>query len=113
MDIGIDIVEVKRIKQLLKYRKFLNRVFSDDEIQYCSSKKNKAEHFAVRFAAKEALWKALRSHQQITHKDISIKNLNSGKPKVILPPRLKKLEKKISVSLSHTKDFACAVAIIT
>ncbi|MFN3967013.1 MAG: holo-ACP synthase, partial [Endomicrobiia bacterium] len=79
MNIGIDIVEVKRIAQLIKNKRFLKRIFSEDEIKYCSSRKNSSQHFAVRFAAKEAVWKAL-SDKKLTHKDINITNKKNGKP---------------------------------
>ena len=50
--IGIDIIETKRIKKLIKNKRFLNRVFSKEEIEYCESKKNKEQHYSARFAAK-------------------------------------------------------------
>lgn len=110
--IGIDIIETKRIKKLIKNKKFLNRVFSDEEIKYCESKKNKEQHYSARFAAKEAVWKALAGKYSIPLKNIIIKNIQNGKPEVILKDkRLSKL--KIEVSLSHTKEYAVAVAIIS
>lgn len=111
MSIGIDIVEVKRIAALIKNKRFLNRIFTDKEIEYCSNKKNSAQHYAVRFAAKEAVWKAI-GNSNLTHKKISIRNTKNGKPEVVLPHELKNLQNKISISLSHTKDFATAVAIV-
>jgi holo-[acyl-carrier protein] synthase len=107
---GIDIVEIRRIARLVRNRRFCERVFSPKEISYCSSKKNPGQHYAVRFAAKEAVWKAL-GKKGITHKDISIRNSPEGKPELILPARLKNLEKRISVSLSHTGEYAVAVAV--
>jgi len=108
--VGIDIVEIKRINKLVGNKRFCYRVFSDKEISYCKSRKNPGQHYAVRFAAKEAVWKAL-GKRGITHKDISIRNSPEGKPEVILPDKLKRLEKNFSVSLSHTKDYAVAVAM--
>ncbi len=108
--VGIDIVEIKRINKLVGNRRFCCRVFSNKEISYCKSRKNPCQHYAVRFAAKEAVWKAL-GRRGITHKDISIRNSPEGKPEVILPDKLKRLEKNFSVSLSHTKDYAVAVAM--
>ena len=70
--------------------------------------------FAVRFAAKEAVWKTLGSHSSvagISHKEISVRRSPSGQPSVLLSLRLKKFEKKIALSLSHTKEYALAVAI--
>ncbi|MCX7910461.1 MAG: 4'-phosphopantetheinyl transferase superfamily protein, partial [Endomicrobia bacterium] len=53
--IGIDIIETKRIKRLIKNKRFIERVFSIEEIKYCENKKNRAQHYAARFAAKEAI----------------------------------------------------------
>ncbi|MCS7231348.1 MAG: holo-ACP synthase [Elusimicrobiota bacterium] len=108
--IGIDIIETKRIKRLIKNKRFIERVFSIEEIKYCENKKNRAQHYAARFAAKEAIWKALAGRYSIPLKDIVIKNIQNGKPEVFLKD--KKLKNfKIEVSLSHTKEYAVAVAI--
>jgi holo-[acyl-carrier protein] synthase len=108
MNIGIDIVEVKRIARLIKDRNFLERVFTADEIKYCLKRKNKAEHFAVRFATKEAVWKAVR-RPAVALRDIGVKNLPDGKPRVFLK---NKYQKNIDVSLSHTAEYAVSVAIV-
>ncbi|MEN3014051.1 MAG: holo-ACP synthase [Endomicrobiia bacterium] len=109
--IGIDIIETKRIKRLIKNKKFVERVFSKEEIEYCESKKNKEQHYSARFAAKEAIWKALAGKYSIPLKNIVIRNIQNGKPEVFLKDKkLKNL--KIEVSLSHTKNYAIAVAIM-
>lgn len=109
--IGIDIVETKRIKRLIRNKKFLKRVFSEEEISYCESKKNKEQHYSARFAAKEAVWKALAGKYSIPLKNIVIQNIQNGKPQVVIKD--KKLNKiKIEVSLSHTKEYAVAVALV-
>ena len=108
MKIGIDIVEVKRIAKLIRNKAFLKRVFTDQEIMYCSERVNKAEHYAVRFAAKEAVWKAL-GMGGISLRDISVKNRSNGKPEVLIKG---KNRKDIVISLSHTENYAVAVAII-
>ncbi|OGS45280.1 MAG: holo-[acyl-carrier-protein] synthase [Elusimicrobia bacterium RIFOXYD2_FULL_34_15] len=108
---GIDIIEVKRIKRIIQTnKKFLEKVYTSTEVSYCNSKKNKWQHFAVRFAAKEAVWKAL-GKKDIWHRDIMVKNAEDGKPEVILSKKYKKLQNKISLSLSHTDDYAVAVAV--
>ncbi|MGA2091413.1 MAG: holo-ACP synthase [Endomicrobiales bacterium] len=107
MNVGIDIVEVRRIHKLIKDKAFMTRVFTDKEIAYCHPKKNRAQHFAVRFAAKEAVFKSLGSGG-VSLKSIGINNLPSGKPEVYI--RGKK-SRKISISLSHTTEYAVAVAI--
>jgi len=108
MNIGIDIVEVKRIAKLIRNKAFLKRVFTEQEIAYCSVRVNSAEHYAVRFAAKEAVWKAL-GMRGISLKHISVKNLPNGKPEALIKG---KKRKDISISLSHTQNYAAAVAVI-
>jgi holo-[acyl-carrier protein] synthase len=108
VNIGVDIVEVPRIAKLIRNRHFLARVYTDEEILYCKPKKNRAQHFAVRFAAKEAVWKAIRE-KSVSLKDISVKNLPGGKPQALIK---KKVRKDIDISLSHTDQYAVAVAIV-
>jgi len=108
---GIDIIEIKRIKKVIAGNKaFRKRVFTKREIAYCEGKANKYQHYAVRFAAKEAILKALGS-KGIALIDISIKNLDNGKPEPVLSGKLKKLGENITVSLSHCDDYAVAQAI--
>ncbi len=108
MNIGIDIVEVKRIAKLIRDERFLNRVYTAEEIRYCSYKKNSAQHFAVRFATKEAVWKAL-GRNDLPLKDIGVTNRRSGKPEATV----KGIKRKdIDISLSHTEQYAAAVAIV-
>ena len=111
--IGTDIVDVARIQKLLRNKDFLNRIFTAQEQAYCSGKINCAQHFAVRFAAKEAVWKALSGLEMrgIGHKEIGVRRDQDGRPSVSLSQRLKKYEKKISLSLSHTEEYAVAVAL--
>ena len=70
--LGVDIVEVKRIKELAKRQKsFLSKVFTESELKYCIGKKNEYQRLAVRFAAKEAVWKAA-GLKGLSFRDISI-----------------------------------------
>lgn len=108
-EVGVDIVDVPRIARLSRQKRFLARVFTPEEISYCRGKKNAAQHFAVRFAAKEAVYKAL-GRDGVGHKDISVKNDVRGRPSVRLSGPLKKLESRVSLSLSHTVGYAVAVA---
>ena len=115
--LGVDIEQVGRFRVLCRNRRFLRRVFSDAEVAYCLSRKNRAQHFAVRFAAKEAVWKALsdvirRTKCGISHKDVWVRNLSSGKPEVVLPRPLARWARRIEISLSHTDDYAVAVAVV-
>ncbi|MFH2204704.1 MAG: holo-ACP synthase [Elusimicrobiota bacterium] len=106
--LGIDIVEIDRVAQLAKNSKrFLTRVFSKDEIRYCHDKKKKWQHFAVRFAAKEAIWKAV-GQAGLNLKDIAIRRGPSGRPSVVLEGRAAPF---IQVSLTHTEKYAAAVAV--
>jgi len=110
MKIGIDIVEVKRIKKLLSQKKFLIRVFSQREIDYCERFKNKEERYAGKFAAKEAFIKAFKSTSNINFnlKDIEILNDEGGNPYVFVNG----FDIEGSLSISHTSSTAVAVFIL-
>lgn len=108
MDVGLDIVEIKRVRALARRNPhFLNRVFTSEEIAYCRGKKLQWQHFAVRFAAKEAVWKAL-AQDGVALKDISVSRDSRGKPGVLLKG---KPLKGFSLSLTHSADYAAAVAL--
>lgn len=108
--IGIDIVEVERIKNIIRKKTdFLKRVFTDKEIKYCIGRKNKYEHLAVRFAAKEAVWKAA-GLKGVPLKEISIVKAPGGKPGIFCSnPKMNGIS--VFISLSHSKHYACAVAM--
>ena len=114
---GTDIIEVERIKDSIEKLgdKFLNRVFTENEIAYCESKKaNKYEHYAARFAAKEAIFKAisplLDNKFSIDWTDIEILNDNQGRPYVLsAKDNLNNIN--IDISLSHIKEYALATAV--
>ena len=114
ISVGTDLIDVARIKKLVRRKSFLERIFTPEEAAYCKGKQNAAQHFAVRFAAKEAVWKAFASQtglKGISHREIGVKRAPNGQPSVALSRRLKKHEKYFSLSLSHTKEYALAVAI--
>ena len=108
--IGIDITEVARIRRLYgKNPAFLKRFFTPGEISYCLKGKNIAERIAARFAAKEAVIKAL-DRKDLPLKAISVSKAGSGRPGVTLKgPGLKGLT--VMLSLSHTENYACASAV--
>ena len=110
---GIDIVEIKRIREVIKRwgDHFLNHVFCPEEIDYARKHKNSFQHFAARFAAKEAILKAIGDNAHVNWKDMKILNDKHGRPYCVY--RDKKFKKKIFVSISHTKTYAVASAIIT
>jgi holo-[acyl-carrier protein] synthase len=108
--IGIDIIEVERIKELIaKNEGFLQRVFTDDELKYCIGKKNQYERLAVRFAAKEAGWKAARI-KGLALKDIKIVKSAGGRPTITCNDKRAK-DLHFYVSLSHTARYGCAMVV--
>lgn len=114
MEIGIDCVDISRFnKEKISKIKFLRKIFTENEINYCAGKVNPSQHFAVRFAGKEALIKAFSSYGiKISFKKIEILNKKNGIPFVkILDKELKDF--KIKISLSHSSKIAMAIAIVT
>ena len=112
---GTDIIEINRIKESLdKYNeKFKQTVFTKSEINYCESHKNqKFQHYAVRFAAKEAIFKAIskKISKEYNWKDFEIINSENGKPEVKLNITIPEIE-SIDVSLSHCKEYAIAAVV--
>ena len=110
MDVGVDIVEIKRIARATQNARFLKRVFTPQEIAYCRARVNAAQHFAVRFAAKEAVWKAV-GERRLLHRDIQVRNRPNGKPDVFFPKPFSSLARYVSISLSHGRDYAVAMAV--
>lgn len=116
--IGIDIVEIHRIEKSIRTygKQFLERIFTDCEIAYCTSKQSSYGHFAARFAAKEAVAKALATGWSgvFRWRDVEVNNAPTGRPQVALFGNLKKiLEKKtIFLSISHSASIVVAVAVI-
>ena len=96
LGIGIDIIENKRIKSLIKNQVFLKRTFSRNEIEFSKKLINKTNFFAKRFAAKESLVKALGTgfRDDINFKDIEILNNNLGKPYYIKSKKINSIIKK-------------------
>jgi holo-[acyl-carrier protein] synthase len=118
---GIDIEEVERIDRLLQNRgkKFLERVFSKHEAEYCMRKARPAEHLAARYAAKEAVAKALGTgfSRGVRLRDIEVVAVDKGPPEVKLhggaAKRLAALGgEKVLISLSHTRKYVVAHADI-
>jgi len=117
---GIDIIEVNRIRAVMERDiGFKNKIFTSAEIQYCDSKKNKYQHYAARFSAKEAFMKAIGTGWRfgIRFADIEIYHDELGKPFIRGHWKAKELLtiegiSKIHVSLSHLKEMATAIVII-
>ena len=116
---GIDIIEVERIQNNIENygESFLNKIYTENEIQYCESKKaNRYQSYAGRFAAKEAVFKAiskvLNNKFDISWKDIEILNQADGRPFVQL--NYNNVQNfKIDISISHIAATAIASVIVT
>jgi holo-[acyl-carrier protein] synthase len=120
--IGVDIVDNKRFKNLIKDKKFINRIYSKKEISASKKKLNKINFFSNRFAAKESFAKALGTgfRNKLNFKDIEIVNDNLGKPFYLINNKIKKIIKKnkkianfeLFLSISDEKDYSVAFTII-
>lgn len=117
---GIDLVDCPRIEEMIKRHgeRFIKRVFTNTEQAYADANKDRVEKLAGRFAAKEAILKLIGTgwRGKIAWTDIEIVNNASGQPEVTLDGEVKKLAdglgiKHISVSITHTANFAIASAV--
>jgi len=118
---GIDIIEISRIKNaVIRWKdSFLKRIFTENEINYSQARKFSYQHLAARFAAKEAVLKAIgdSSIHQINLREVEVLNDKSGKPFIRLSGAAKKIKEKrkisdIIISMSHTHKLAVANAIL-
>ncbi len=114
---GIDLVQVARIKKAVERWKdrFLSRIYTPQEISYCRERRKDYIHLAARFAAKEAVRKALE--ERMDWREVEIVNNRWGKPEVNLRGRAREMEqrqgaKKVLLSLSHDHDYALAQAVV-
>jgi len=119
LGIGIDIIEIDRIKESIDRfgDHFLNKIYTPNELEYCLGKHNKYQHFAARFAAKEAIYKALSSEwgSDISWQDIDIMNEPNGLPVVKFSGNLEEFvnkDKSIKISMSHSDNYVACVAIV-
>ena len=118
---GIDIAEVDRIAASIERfgRRFLERVFTADEIRYCESKANKAERYAGRFAAKEAGMKAIGTgwNRGVSWQDIEVQRAPGSRPAIVFHGKAAEFFSKLGavrahLSITHTKDSAMAQVIL-
>lgn len=118
---GVDIIEVERVKQAIEKwgDSFLKKVFTEKEIRYSNRKRFAYQHLAARFATKEAVLKAFGGGwtRTLPWKNVEIVNDKNGKPEICLSGEAKKIYDrkhidKIVVSMSHTKVYAVANAIL-
>ena len=112
---GTDIIEISRVKDSIENigEIFLNKIFTKNEIAYCESHGNqKYQHYAARFAAKEAAFKAisekLSDKYELSWTDYEVINDYKGRPYIKLPKRYLQNIENIDVSLSHCKEYATA-----
>lgn len=113
LGVGVDIIESERIRELCERSPaFVDRVFTQVEQDYAMNKPSKYLHLAGRFAAKEAVAKALGT--SFSWKEVEIVNESNGKPTVNLYGRAKKAAKGaiVHISISHTERYATAFAIL-
>ena len=119
---GTDIIEISRIKSSIERTgdRFLNLIYTPKEIEYCESKKNaKFSHYAGRFAAKEAIFKAvsslLKDKFEISWHNAEVLNDKYGNPKIefrnVDNDNFKKIE-SIDISISHSRDYAVASVVV-
>lgn len=121
LGLGTDLIETKRVEGSIDRfgDRFLERIFTPGEIAYCKRKKNAAESFAARFAAKEAGAKALGTgiSRGVTWREFEVKREASGRPSLHLSGRASELAramgvKRIQLSLTHSRDLAMAVVVV-
>jgi holo-[acyl-carrier protein] synthase len=118
---GIDIAEVPRIREAIARhgQRFLNRIFTEGEIQYCESKANRVERYAARFAAKEAGMKAIGTgwNHGVRWRDIEVARKPGGRPTLLLHGKAAEFAARlgatnIALSLTHTAEQAMAQVIL-
>lgn len=116
--IGVDVVDMKRMKKALASwgPALKKKIFSEKEIKYCESRKNSHQHFAARFAAKEAVSKAMETGWSgaFRWKDVEVINERSGAPKFVFYHGVAKhlAKNRVHLSLSHTETTVIAFVII-
>lgn len=119
--IGVDVVEIDRLKKVSRQwrRSFLKKIFTEGELRYSFARRFPYQHLAARFAAKEAVFKALGSITDnfVGWRNVEVVNDSSGRPKVTLSGRAETLQRKkgikeVLISLSHTQHYAVASAFL-
>jgi holo-[acyl-carrier protein] synthase len=121
--VGIDTIEVNRIAKAIETYgdQFVKRIYSDEEIAYCHNKPHAAEHYAARFAAKEAYAKAIGTgvRKYFVWKEVSVARFSYGRPYIVLSERMQEVARRITktdiriqLSITHTKNVAEAIVTI-
>src|SRR6202453_465124 len=121
LGLGTDLIEIERIQASVNRfgERFLERIFTAGEIAYCRRKKQPAESFAARFAAKEAGAKALGTgiSRGVTWKELEVRGGQSGRPSLHLSGRAAELAgamgvRRLQLSLTHSRELAMAVVVV-
>lgn len=117
--IGTDMIEISRIQQAIERNpRFLQKVYTEEEIRYCQRKKNAWQSFAARFAAKEAVSKAFGTGiGKVGLQDIEVVHKASGQPQIVLHGAAQTFAMeqgigRVHISLSHSEQYAIATAIV-
>jgi holo-[acyl-carrier protein] synthase len=113
--VGLDVIEIERIRRALERPGFRERCFTDAERAYCDGRANPAQHYAARFAGKEAVGKALGCGVRFTWREIEI--AGRPKPDVRLSGRTKAWAEKtragrIDLSMTHSRELAAAICVV-
>ncbi len=115
MKVGVDMIEIERVKRALERPGFRERCFTEAEQTYCESRANPAESYAARFAGKEAVGKALGCGVRFTWKDVEI--VGRPKPGVRLSGRTAAFAERVSageidLSMTHSRELAAAICVV-
>jgi len=114
--VGVDLIEIERVRRALERPRFRERCFTEAEREYCDSRANPAESYAARFAGKEAVGKALRCGVRFTWKEVEI--VGRPKPGVRLTGRTAAFADKvragaIDLSMTHSRELAAAICVVS
>jgi holo-[acyl-carrier protein] synthase len=116
MTVGVDLIEIDRVKRALERPRFRERCFTEAERAYCDSRPNPAESYAARFAGKEAVGKALGCGVRFTWREVEI--VGRPKPGVRLSGRTAAFAERvqagaIDLSMTHSRELAAAIAVVS
>ena len=118
--LGTDIVEIVRVGEMLDRHgeQFLQRVFTTDEVAYCQQRKAYLQHFAGRWAAKEAVMKSLGTgwSKGVGFRDIEVRSLSTGQPTLTLHAEARRTADRcgigdVLITISHCRAYATATAV--
>ena len=118
---GVDIISVERLEEAARRHgeRFLNRIFTPEERAYCDTKRFKYEHYAARFAAKEAMMKAMeiRRKNRFRFREIEVRRRPTGKPEIFLTPESRSRfglpeKTQIELSMAHERGYAVSFVVL-